>query len=198
MGGMWRSAFGLGLGLGRAALASLPALAGCAAGPEARFADVARRSEDPFADRSAAASVLLFLRTDCPISNRYGPEIGRIHAEFRPRGVRFWMVYPDPGDDPARVRSHVEEYALPGRVLLDPEHALVARCGVGTTPEAAVLDAAGVCAYRGRIDDRYVDYGRARFHVTRRDLCAAIESVLAGKPVEHPHLPAVGCPIARR
>jgi hypothetical protein len=40
--------------------------------------------------------VLVFVRTDCPISNRYAPELRRLQDRFAPRGMAFWLVYPDP------------------------------------------------------------------------------------------------------
>src|SRR5258706_7607896 len=42
--------------------------------------------------------VCLFTRTDCPISNSYAPEMRRIHEKFSPRGVAFYLVYPDPDE----------------------------------------------------------------------------------------------------
>ena len=48
--------------------------------------------------------LLLFVATDCPISNRYAPEIARICADYRPKGVRCFLVYPDTGLDPGRFR----------------------------------------------------------------------------------------------
>ena len=37
-------------------------------------------------------TVLIFVTTDCPIANRYAPEIRRIHEEFGDN-VTFWLVY---------------------------------------------------------------------------------------------------------
>ena len=46
--------------------------------------------------------MLIFAASDCPISNRYVPEIARLTNEFSPQGVRFWWVYPN-GADTASV-----------------------------------------------------------------------------------------------
>ena len=51
--------------------------------------DLQGRAVDPLANAEARLSVLVFLRSDCPISNRYAPEIRRLHARFAPRGVAF-------------------------------------------------------------------------------------------------------------
>jgi thiol-disulfide isomerase/thioredoxin len=42
------------------------------------------------------ATVLVFISTECPYSNRYAPEIQRIYKEFAAKDVRFWLVYPSP------------------------------------------------------------------------------------------------------
>src|SRR5207249_9516148 len=53
-------------------------------------------SDLPFELASAKVFVFIFVSTDCPISNRYAPEIRRVEGKFAPAGVRFWLVYPDP------------------------------------------------------------------------------------------------------
>src|SRR3954453_16325251 len=57
--------------------------------------DLQGRAVDPFQMRDAGAIVLLFVRTDCPVSNRYAPEIERMRAKYAAQGVVFWLVYPD-------------------------------------------------------------------------------------------------------
>lgn len=140
--------------------------------------------------------VLLFLRTDCPIANRYAPTIRRIHDEFAPHGIRFWWVYPDPRTSAADAQLHQAEYALPERALLDPMQRLVAAAGVAITPEAAVFDAAGRLHYRGRIDDRFVDYGVVRAQATTHELRDALRALLEGRAAAPPGGPAIGCLIA--
>ena len=155
--------------------------------------DLAGRHIDPLQATDAAATVLFFVKTDCPISNRYAPEIRRLHERFAAQGVAFWQVYPDPDESVEAIRQHVRDYDYPGHILRDTRHALVSLTGVRITPEAAVFTPAGQMAYHGRIDDRYVDFGKARAAPSRRDLQEALEAVLAGSPVENSTTPAVGC-----
>src|SRR5688500_1125789 len=54
--------------------------------------------------------VLVFARTDCPISNRYAPELRRLHERFVPQGVRFVLVYTDPAGSAAEVESHARAF----------------------------------------------------------------------------------------
>ena len=92
-------------------------------------------------DPAVRGTVALFVRTDCPISNRYAPEVRRIHETYAERGVAFWLVYPDPAAEDGAIREHLEEYGYPMPALKDPEHRLVGRAGASITPEAAVFDA---------------------------------------------------------
>jgi hypothetical protein len=151
--------------------------------------------QDPFA-KPASARVLLFLRSDCPITNRYAPELGRIAQEFTPRGVQFWLIYPDASETEAAVDKHKTEYNLPGTPVLDPKHVLIKRAQATISPQAAVFDHDGHLTYSGRIDDRYVAFGKARAAPTTHDLESAIEATLDGKPIAEPRTRAVGCYLA--
>ena len=150
---------------------------------------------DPLAATSAAAVVLVFVSTECPISNRYAPELQRLQAAYAPRGVAFHLVYPLASEQASAVRAHVREYRYSFSALRDPAHVLVARAGVSTTPEVAVFDRSGKVAYRGRIDDRQVSYGTTRSEPFRHDLELALDAVLAARPVETPVTTSIGCAI---
>lgn len=139
------------------------------------------------------AAVLVFTTTDCPISNRYAPEVARLSRAFRERGVSFWLVYPVPGDTPEKIRAHTKMFGYDLAVARDTGFDLVKRTGVTVTPEVAVIDASGDLVYRGRIDDRYVDFGLDRPAPTTQDLDAALTSLLAGRPIVPKTTRAVGC-----
>jgi hypothetical protein len=140
------------------------------------------------------AIVFLFTSTDCPISNRYAPEVRRIAEAFGTRGVVFRLVYPNPSEDAKAIREHMTAYSYAGiaEAVRDPTLALVKFAGATITPEAAVV-VGGRVVYRGRIDDRYVDLGRERPAPTQRDLFDALTAIVAGKPAPHATTQAVGC-----
>ena len=170
--------------------------------PEMRLWSLDGEQVQPFQDASrktkcqqppSQALLFLFVRSDCPISNRFAPEVRRLFEKFSPRGVSFWLAYPDRDEPVAEIRQHLEEYGLLGCVLRDPHHDLAKLAGASITPEAAVFSPQGELLYRGRIDDRFVDFGKARAAPTRRDLEEALEAILEGRPVPHPRTQAVGC-----
>lgn len=146
------------------------------------------------------AVAVIFLASDCPICNRYIPEIQRLSQDFEKQGIAFWVVYPNPGETAAGLQSHRVSYSQNVPELLDPDHSLVRLAGVQTTPEAAVLvpgsSASGLHEiYRGRIDDRYVSFGHEKPAATHHDLEEALTAVIKGSPVPAPAGPAVGCAI---
>jgi hypothetical protein len=139
--------------------------------------------------------VLIFTSLECPISNRYAPEIQRLQKEFAP-DVRFALVFPNPGDTQDAIHDHVKAFGYRIEVVRDSDHELVRRTGATVTPEAAVFDRHGRLVYRGRIDDRYVDVGIDRQTAKHHDLADAVAATLAGRPVANPTTRAIGCYLA--
>jgi hypothetical protein len=162
--------------------------------PGLRLIDLDGRPVDPMEEiPTRKATVFLFTTTECPISQRYSPVVRRLHQEFDAAGARFVLVFADPADTAAEIRAHLQRFDLAMNAVRDPRHDLVRLTRVTVTPEAAVFDAAGRMVYRGRIDDRYVDFGVDRPQAHRHDLREALVSTLAGRPVAHPETKAVGC-----
>lgn len=154
--------------------------------------DLSGQPLDPLANGNRA-NVLLFVRTDCPIGNRYAPEIHRLRARFAADGVGLWLVYPDPSEDAAMIEKHLADYGFGAPALRDPQHVLVAATGATVTPEAAVFDASRRLLYHGRIDDRHVDFGLSRPAATSHELVDAVTAHLAGLAPPASSEPAVGC-----
>jgi thiol-disulfide isomerase/thioredoxin len=144
------------------------------------------------------AVVLLFVSTDCPLSNRYVPEMNRIASTYGPRGIAFYAVQGDATVPLDQVRAHVKEFGYTFPYLIDPQEALAAFTGAVSTPEAAVLSPHGDVLYLGRVDNLLEDFGKERIRVTEFDLRDALDAVLAGKPVPHPRTKALGCAITRK
>lgn len=149
---------------------------------------------DPFLAAPGKPVVLLFVRTDCPVSNRYAPLIQHISSRYA-GNVSFWLVYPSETASAEKIRQHEREYGYRLAALRDPQHILVAQAQVQVTPEAAVFDDRHRLIYHGRIDNLYEDFGRARSAATTHELDDAIEAALSGR-APPPSQPGVGCFIA--
>ncbi len=143
------------------------------------------------------AVVLLFVTTDCPLSNGYVPEFNRLAAAYAGKGVVFYAVQGDATIAADEVRRHVKEFGYRFPYLLDPQESLATITGATTTPEAAVLSPSGELLYLGRIDNRLEDYGKRRVQVTEFDLRDALDAILSGKAIPRPRTKPFGCAIVR-
>ncbi len=167
-----------------------------AKGPVKVF-DLEGRGLDLMNGSPARPAVFIFVRTDCPISNRYAPEVQRLASRFKSDGLQFFLVYPDPDEAPAAIRKHLQDFNYSLEALRDPQHALVKKAKAQVTPEAAVFSATGRLLYHGRIDNRYVDFGRDRPEATERDLENVLQAISEGKTSRFVSKPAIGCYITQ-
>ncbi len=161
--------------------------------------DIDGRPHTPLAPAAGDIHVLFFITNDCPISNRYAPEIARIVTAYGPRRVRPFLVYAHASLPVADVRTHLRDFygTVSVPAVLDATFALANAVGADVTPEAAVYNSTGR-AYRGRIDDWYVAFGQPKKTTPRPDLRLALDAVIAGRPAPQSLTQAVGCYIERR
>jgi len=150
---------------------------------------------DPLATDTNKVVVLVFVRRDCPVSSRYAPVIQKISKQYA-ESASFWLVFPDKSESPQDVRKYLQDYGYGLPALRDPGHVLVKQGRVQITPEVAVFDRRGRLAYDGRIDDWFVDLGRARPASTTHELEDALRAALAGKPIAKSEVRGVGCYIS--
>src|SRR5271167_4863242 len=147
--------------------------------------DLAGKPVDPLRTDPGKPVVLIFIRTDCPISNRYGPAIQRVSAQYAGKA-----------ESAAAIEQHLRQYGYKLPALRDPQHSLVKLSQAQVTPEVAVFDANGQLVYHGRIDNWFQDFGKARSAPTTHELDDAIQAVLSGKKPEVTTATGVGCYIS--
>ena len=102
----------------------------------------------------------------------------------------------DPAEQSDAIRRHLRAFGYGEEALRDPGHELVRLTGATVTPEVAVFvaDASGLrLVYRGRIDDRAVDFGRTRPAPRVRDLEQVLEALVSGQAVPARTTTATGC-----
>lgn len=157
-----------------------------------KFKDIRylERSLDNFG--APKAYVLVFIKNDCPLAQRYLPKAAAMDKEFAAEGVQFILVNTGSGDSIMDMAQHVLDYDVDTPVVKDVQGDVAKALGVTRTPQAVVLDAQRVIQYRGRFDDEF-RLGGERPAPTRLDLHEAIVELLAGKPVSVPETVAEGC-----
>ncbi|HTS67102.1 MAG TPA: redoxin domain-containing protein [Candidatus Acidoferrales bacterium] len=143
------------------------------------------------------AVVLFFVTIDCPIGNTYVPEMNRIRDAYSGRGVGVYAVQADPSVREADVVKYAKDYRYAFPLLLDPQQILVRHTGATITPQAAILSPEGKLLYLGPIDNRVVDFGKARPQATESYVREDLDAVLAGRPVPVAAQHSVGCSIPR-
>ena len=171
--------------------------------PRARAAeplgfDLAGHPVSELAGPGTRVVVLLFSASDCPIANRYVPEIARLKREFSKQGVRFWWVFPNPSDTAPVVVRHNRAFSIDEPTVLDTRQTLVRLAHVTVTPESAVFEiqSGGMHEfYHGRIDDRYIALGQERPAARHHELESAIAAALSGNAIGSSFGRPVGCAI---
>ena len=157
--------------------------------------DLNGKQVDPFAMAGGRPLVLIFVRTDCPVSNRYAPTIQALGHKYSNQ-VLVALVYPDRTETPSAIEKHLHDYGYEIVALRDTQHDLVRLSEVEITPEAAVFNGKDELIYHGRIDNWYKDFGHARPAPTTHELDEAIEAALNSARPAPASVGGVGCYIS--
>jgi thiol-disulfide isomerase/thioredoxin len=157
--------------------------------------DLAGKNVNPFEISGGKPLVLVFVRTDCPVSNRYAPTIQALSHKYAGEAVMM-LVYPDRSETPQDIEKHLHDYGYKIPALRDTQRELVKVSKVEITPEAAVFDGHGELVYHGRIDNWYVDFGHARGAPTTHELDQAIQAALNSARPAPASVSGIGCYIS--
>ncbi len=153
----------------------------------------------------AASKVLVvaFICNHCPTSQLYETRIKQLAEDYKEKGVAVVaiepnnpdavqlneMAYTDVGDslEEMKIRAEYRHFNFP--YLYDGQTQKVStEYGPSATPHLFIFDSERKLRYEGRVDNNVREP-----LVTKRDARAAIEALLAGKPVAVPKAPSVGC-----
>src|SRR5712692_1604041 len=137
-------------------------------------------------------TVITFIATQCPVSNAYNDRMNAVYKDYTAKGVKFVFLNANKTEPPSEVREHAKSVGLVFPVYKDANNVLADRFGATVTPESYVIDGENTIRYHGSIDD---SQNEAR--VRTRGLRAALDAVMAGKPVAATETKAFGCTIKR-
>ncbi|HET9256325.1 MAG TPA: thioredoxin family protein [Pseudonocardiaceae bacterium] len=140
--------------------------------------------------------LVMFLSNHCPYVRHLERELGAFVAEYADRLAAVAICSNDaenyPDDGPAGLTEQVGRAGFTFPYLLDETQQVALAYQAACTPDFFLYDAAGALAYRGEFDE---SRPRNESPVTGQALRAAVEQVLAGKPVGEPQMPSLGCGI---
>ena len=142
--------------------------------------------------RGSKGTVLIFIATQCPVSNGYNERMEKLAQDFKDRGINVVGINANSTESAADVKDHAAKNNLTFLILKDHENKLADTLGATRTPEAYFLDGSNKLRYHGRIDN-----SRDITQVNSSELRDAIEATLAGKPVPKATANAFGCSIKR-
>jgi peroxiredoxin len=149
-------------------------------------------SSVPFKSIKGDLTVVMFIATQCPISNAYNERMNALYKEYSPKGVKFLFINANNTEPASEVASHAAQHGFAFKVYKDPNNVVADQFGAEFTPEAFVIDKAGVIRYHGHIDD-----SRQLDRIKSKDLKVALDSLLAGQGVPVAETKAFGCTIKR-
>jgi len=143
------------------------------------------------------ALLVIFLCKHCPFVQHIKDELARLGKDYVDRNVGIVGIsandvskYPD--DAPDKLKAMAEELGLPFPVCYDESQEIAKAYTAACTPDFFLFDADQQLVYRGQLDDSRPSNGKP---VTGADLRAALDAVLAVKPVNPEQKPSVGCNI---
>lgn len=184
------------LGLTSSAAAVGPALSNTPVGStvaDFKLPDAATGKEHSLASlKGKNGTVLIFVSTNCPVSNAYNERMEKLAQELKARGVALVGVNANNGETADDIKRHSSQHGLTFTILKDARNRVADQLGAAVTPEAFFLDAQAKLVYRGRIDN-----SRNGENISASELRDAVEATLAGKPVEKTEVRAFGCSIKR-
>lgn len=137
-------------------------------------------------------TALIFVATQCPVSNDYNSRMKDLYSEYKAKGVDFVFVNSNSSEPAAEVVKHAKDNGFSFAVHKDNDNKLADRFSAQVTPEVFVFDKTGKVAYHGSIDD-----SRAVDRISKRPLKDALDAVLAGKAAPAAESKAFGCTIKR-
>ena len=137
-------------------------------------------------------TTVIFIATQCPVSNAYNERMKALYNDYAPKGVQFVFLNANSTEPAADVERHRDAHAFPFPVYKDVNNVFADKVGAAVTPHAFVFDAQGTLVYRGSIDN-----AQNIERVTAHPLRDALDATLGGRPVPVAESKAFGCSIKR-
>jgi peroxiredoxin len=141
--------------------------------------------------------LVMFISNHCPYVKHVAAELGRIGSEYGPQGVGIVAVGSnDTESHPDDAPVHMVEFAAANGFtfpyLRDETQEVALAYRAACTPDFFVFDADRRLVYRGQLDGARPSND---VPVDGRDLRAALDAALDGRPVPEPQAPSMGCNI---
>ena len=142
--------------------------------------------------KDSKAIVIMFIATECPVSNAYNSRMENIYKKYNQKNVAFIGINSNKAESVERIKDHAKEKGLTFTILKDEKNIIADKFEASFTPEVYVLNGNFELLYHGRIDN-----SKNESDVVSKDLENALNEILAGKEVSKKETKAFGCTIKR-
>jgi peroxiredoxin len=140
--------------------------------------------------------LVMFICRHCPYVKHIQQELARLGRDYAGKiGIvaissNDAVAYPD--DGPASLKEQAQEVGFTFPYLFDESQAVARAYDAACTPDFFLYDGSLTLVYRGQLDEARRGNDKP---VTGKDMRAALDLVIAGKPVPAEQMPSIGCNI---
>lgn len=138
------------------------------------------------------ATVVMFISTQCPVSNDYNERIVALYDDYKDQGIQFIGINSNKNESVEEITEHNKTNKFSFLVLKDLKNEIADKFGARRTPEVYLLDEKRILRYRGAIDNSQKSPETPYLRET-------LDLVVAGKeiPEDRKRTKAFGCTIKR-
>jgi glutathione peroxidase-family protein len=147
----------------------------------------------------AKGIVVMFIATQCPVSNDYNSRMEALNQAYSKKGIQFIGVNSNKQEPVKEIVEHSKQWKFTFPVLKDVDNKIADVFGARVTPEIYLLEVQKsdkgpkfILRYHGAIDD-----SQNASKVQTKYTEAALDAFLAGKPIAKAESKAFGCTIKR-
>jgi peroxiredoxin len=147
--------------------------------------------------RSRKGLLVMFICAHCPYVKHIEKGLAALGKDYagKPLGIVAISsndVTTHPADSPAGLKQQAETCGFNFPYLYDETQTVARAYKAACTPDIFLFDGSFLLVYRGQFDASRPGNG---IPITGKDLRAAIDQVLAGKPAPADQRPSIGCNI---
>jgi len=165
--------------------------------PEFQLPDViSGKTVSPSVADGKKGLLVMFISRHCPYVQHVKQELARLGKDYAgPVGIvaisaNDIVSYPD--DSPANLRQMALEAGFSFPICYDESQEVAKAYSAACTPDFFLFDANRSLVYRGQLDDSRPGNGKP---LTGNDLRAALDCLIAGRPISEGQKPSLGCNI---
>jgi peroxiredoxin len=150
--------------------------------------------------RGKKALLVIFICAHCPYVKHINEGLAALGKDYADQSIAIVAISSNdvashPADSPAGLKQQAETFGFVFPYLYDETQAVAHAYKAACTPDFFLFNSGFHLVYRGQFDSSRPG---SEIPVTGKDLRAAVDLVLSGKPVPEEQRPSIGCNIKWR